>query len=239
MIQTFLHLKKGDRISLERQLNNHNEIVLRLFRLQENTNEYLRKCLYLFNIGSNDYINNYLRSTLYNSSHKYTPDQFASFLVQQYSQHLKRLYTLGGRKIVVFGLAPIGCTPAVINIFGTKGKLCVESINDLVKQFNDKLKPLVDGINHDTVDAKFTFINVTHISSLQHALPGPKLPCCEVMVDGQCAHTATTCPFRALAIYYDGIHPTEMAHNVIATSSYIALSPMDASPYDISHLVRL
>ncbi|MFS8026633.1 putative triacylglycerol lipase [Helianthus anomalus] len=187
MIQTFLHFKKGDRISLERQLNNHNEIVLRLLRLQENTNEYLRKCLYLFNIGSNDYINNYLRSTLYNSSHKYTSDQFASFLVQQYSQHLKleinftiilfyqlenhilqRLYTLGGRKIVVFGLAPIGCTPAVINIFGTNGKLCVESINDLVKQFNDKLKPLVDGINHDTLDAKFTFINVTHISSLQH-----------------------------------------------------------------------
>lgn len=74
---------------------------------------------------------------------------------------------MGGRKIVLFGLALIGCTPAEISIFGTDGKPCVESVNDAVRHFNDKLKPLVDELNHDNHDAKFTFINLTHISSLQ------------------------------------------------------------------------
>ncbi|KAI3743731.1 hypothetical protein L1987_56796 [Smallanthus sonchifolius] len=159
-------------------------------------------------------------------------------ILPETGSHL-RLYTLGGRKIVLFGLAPIGCTPAEIYIFGTNGKRCVESINDAVKKFNDKLKPLVDELNHDIHDAKFTFINVSHISSLQQVIPWQNVPCCEVMVDGQCAHSTTTCPIRVLSIYYDGLHPTEMAHNIIARSSYIALSDLDASPYDISHLVRL
>ncbi|XP_076948595.1 GDSL esterase/lipase At1g29660-like [Bidens hawaiensis] len=239
--ETGRHL--GGRISLERQLNNHNEIVSRLSRLQENnttfTSEHLRKCLYIVNMGSNDYINNYLRPNFYKTSHMYTPYQYASILVRKYSLQLKRLYNLGARKIVVFGLAPIGCTPAEIHYFGTSGNKCVESINEAVNQFNDKLKPLIDDINHDNEDAKFTFINVTHISSLQKVVPWPNVPCCEVMVDGQCAHKTSTCPIRILSIYYDGFHPTEFSHNVIATSAYIALSPMNASPYDIRHLVQL
>lgn len=85
----------------------------------------------------------------------------------------QRLYNLGGRKIALFGLAPIGCTPAEIDIFGTNGERCVESINDAVKSFNDKLKPLVDEINHDISDAKFTFLNVSHISSLQQGIHTP------------------------------------------------------------------
>ncbi|KAK9051623.1 hypothetical protein SSX86_028250 [Deinandra increscens subsp. villosa] len=241
----------GDRIALERQLSNHNGIVSRLFGLQENTtftNEHLSKCLYVFNIGSNDYLNNYLLPKFYNTSHIYTPHQYASFLVRQYCQQLKKLYNLGGRKIVLFGLAPIGCTPIVIHIVGTNGKPCVESINDIVKKFNDKLRLLVDELNRDIQDANFTFINVSHISSVQKGklaircssiMPWRNVPCCEVTENGQCAHTTTTCRMRMLSIYFDGVHPSEMAHNVIATSSYIALSEMNASPYDISHLIRL
>ncbi|KAL8268293.1 hypothetical protein R6Q59_002091 [Mikania micrantha] len=238
--ETGSHL--GDRITLKEQLSNHNAIVSRLFGLQENTtftSEYLSKCLYIVNIGSNDYINNYLMPDLYKTSRIYTPDQYASILVRQYSQQLMRLYNLGGRKIVLFGLAPLGCTPTEIQNFGTNGSPCVNSINDAVKNFNDKLKPLVDELNHHLQDAKFTFINVSHISSLQKVMPWPNVPCCEVMIDGQCAHTTTTCPIRVLSIYYDGLHPSEVGHRLIATSSYISLSRMNAYPYDISRLIRL
>nr|GEV59286.1 GDSL esterase/lipase At1g29670-like [Tanacetum cinerariifolium] len=235
----------GGRISLDRQLHNHNATVSRLVHGQAgnstitNNDEYLRMCLYIVNIGSNDYINNYLRPTLYTSSHKFTPYQYATILIQQYSQQLKRLYKMGARKIVLFGLAPIGCTPTEISRYHVNDKRCVKSINDAVELFNIKLRLLVDKLNHDKHDAKFTFINVTHISLVQQVMPLPNVPCCKLKVDGQCAHTTVTCLVRELSIYYDGFHPTEFANTIIAKRSYVAISHMDASPYDISRLAQL
>ena len=74
---------------------------------------------------------------------------------------------MGARKIVLFGLAPIGCTPNEISIYRKKEERCVKSINDAVEVFNNKLRLLVDKLNHHKHDAKFTFINVTHISLVQ------------------------------------------------------------------------
>ncbi|GJW47329.1 GDSL esterase/lipase-like protein [Tanacetum coccineum] len=238
----------GDRISLDRQLNNHIATISRLSLLQSNktfTNEYLKKCIYLSNIGSNDYINNYLMPDSYPTSNTYTVDEYAALLVEQYLQQLKTLYDLGARKVAVFGLGQIGCTPAEIARFGTNGKPCVEWINDAVKIFNGKLRSIVIELNNDYSDAKFTFINLTSISAPQGEsfgaadVPIPSPPCCRVGEDGQCVPNSTPCLLRALSVFYDGFHPTETANTVIAARSYIALSPMDASPYDISHLARL
>lgn len=77
------------------------------------------------------------------------------------------MYDLGGRKIVVFGLGRIGCSPAEISVFGTDGEPCVEFINDAADQYNNNLKTIVDELNFQNPDAKFTFINVTSISSQQ------------------------------------------------------------------------
>ncbi|KAI3498612.1 hypothetical protein L1887_34389 [Cichorium endivia] len=232
----------GDRISLDRQLLNHVTTISRISALQGNntfTAEYLKKCIYIANIGSNDYINNYLIPTTYPTSKIYSAEQYATVLVQQYHQQLTTLYNLGARKIAIFGLGQIGCTPAEIASFGTNGKPCVEWINDDVKLFNDKLKPLVQELNNDHSDAKFTFINLTSISAPQGDLPVPNVPCCQVTKFGQCVPNSTPCLVRALSVFYDGFHPTEVANIVVATRAYTALSNKDASPYDISHLARL
>ncbi|KAI3764520.1 hypothetical protein L2E82_14531 [Cichorium intybus] len=227
----------GDRVSLSKQIRNHESIISRLSLLQGNktfTDEYVKKCIYISIIGSDDYINNYLMPSNYSTSKTYTVDQYATVLVQQYSQQLTSLYKLGARKIAVFGLAPLGCTPTEIARFGTNGKLCVDKINDAVKLFNDRLKPLVVELNNDLPDARFTFINLTNILS-----PGGITlttgPCCPVREDGQCIQNSIPCLIRVSA-FYDGFHPTEISNIVIAERSYNALSPMDASPYDISCL---
>ncbi|XP_076955211.1 GDSL esterase/lipase At1g29670-like [Bidens hawaiensis] len=237
--ETGSHL--GGRISLDRQLLNHHSIVSRLFHLQRNitfTREYLSKCIYLVNMGSNDYINNYLKPKLYTTSHMYTTHQYAKILIRQYSHQLKSLYDLGGRKIVVFGLGLIGCAPEEISTFGTDGKPCVQSINDAIRLFNRKLKPIVDRLNVYHPDAKFTFINLTGMA-LQQGMVLTNVPSCILRSDGQCAQTTLISPFRTMSMYYDGYHPTEISNIHIAKVSYKAISPMDASPYDISHLARL
>ncbi|GKE29329.1 GDSL esterase/lipase-like protein, partial [Tanacetum coccineum] len=78
----------------------------------------------------------------------------------KYSEHKKgkdyTLYNLRARKIAVYGLGLIGCAPIEIARFGTNENPCVESINNVVKLFNDRLKPVVDMLNNDFSDAQYS-----------------------------------------------------------------------------------
>ncbi|KAJ0682393.1 putative triacylglycerol lipase [Helianthus annuus] len=231
----------GERIIFDQQLLNHEAIVSRISALQNNktfTNEYIQKCIYLVNIGSDDYVNNYLMPNNYPTSNIFTPDQYAAVLIQRYSQQLTTLYNLGARKVVLFGLGPIGCTPAAIAKYGTNGKPCVESLNNLVKLFNDRLKPLVDDLNNGLSDANFTFINFSGIAAPLNAVPN--IACCRIAgPEGLCIPNSNPCLVRALTAWYDGFHPSESSNIILAKRSYNALLPTDAYPYDISHLARL
>ncbi|KAI3764850.1 hypothetical protein L2E82_14867 [Cichorium intybus] len=228
----------GGRISLDRQLINHKSTLSRLSRLQENTS-ILNECIYLVNIGSNDYINNYYLPEYYNTSRLYNTEEYAELLMQKYSEQLRTLYKLGGRKVALFAVTQIGCTPLAINRFDRQGKPCVQSINKAVKLFNHKFKPLVDELNSENPDAAFTFINITSILYPQgdRALRTP--PCCKIQGDWACIAGSVPCPFRLLNIYYDALHPSELSNMAMATRSYHAVHPADAYPYDIYHLARV
>lgn len=45
------------------------------------------------------------------------------------------------------------------------GSTCVDYINDMVQLFNNRLMLLVDDLNNDLTDAKFTYINIFEIQS--------------------------------------------------------------------------
>ena len=76
---------------MDRQILNHETTISRLSAQSNKTYtvEHLKKCVYLVNIGSNDYINNYLIPNIYPTSNIYTVDEYAAVLVQEYSQQLK------------------------------------------------------------------------------------------------------------------------------------------------------
>lgn len=74
------------------------------------------------------------------------------------------MYNYGARKVSVFGLGPIGCIPAMLAM-GTNGSVCVDSVNNAVQLFNDKLKLRVDDLNKNLTDAKFIYINAMEIMS--------------------------------------------------------------------------
>ena len=77
---------------------------------------------------------------------------------------MQTLYNYGARKIAIFGLGPIGCIPQEAlssrpNLLG-----CVENTNKAVRQFNNRLKPLVDDLNAKHPGAHFTYINVSNFA---------------------------------------------------------------------------
>ncbi|KAM0006768.1 putative triacylglycerol lipase [Helianthus debilis subsp. tardiflorus] len=116
----------------------------------------------------NDYIHNYFAWTwgldgTYNSSRLYSTQDYATILIIQYYRQLKALYNLGGRKVALFGLGQLGCTPFIVKNWGYKGKPCSDIFSDAEYTFNYRLKTLVDGLNKLKPDARFTFINSTSI----------------------------------------------------------------------------
>ncbi|XP_038890798.1 GDSL esterase/lipase At1g29670-like [Benincasa hispida] len=238
---------QGQVISFDQQLRNHNLIISRIRRSMGNndsaTTTYLKRCLYLVGIGSNDYLNNYYMPFSYPTSRLFTPQDYAIVLTQQLSSQLKTLYGEGGRKIAVFGLGIIGCTPYARATFDTQGSPCVENINNATQLFNIALKPLIQDLNAKYIDAKFTFIDVSQISTIQPPNQVQLVsdgPCCEVQPDKlQCVPFGRVCGNRNGYTFWDGVHPTEVAFEALANRSFNAQFPNDTYPYDINQLVHL
>ncbi|XP_059294693.1 GDSL esterase/lipase At1g29670-like [Lycium ferocissimum] len=243
-----IHL--GDRINLNRQLRHHKATISHMSTLlllgnKTLTKEYLSKCIYIVGMGNNDYINNYLMPQYYLSSKLYKPEKYATILIQQYYKQLKTLYRYGARKVAVFGVGSLGCTPAELDLYGTKDSICVDSINSAVQKFADKFKPMIDDLNSNLPDANFIYINITSIAigdPTAIGLTNLAEPCCEIspfIAKGQCKYDGSACSDRASHYFWDGFHPTEIPNLVSAQRAYTALLPTDAYPFDISHLAQL
>lgn len=234
----------GERISFPMQVQNHQMTVSRLFDMlgsNEAAAMHLNKCLYTVGMGNNDYLNNYFLPKYYNTSEEYTPVQFAELLVEKYSEQLKVLYENGARKFALFGLGRIGCAPGAIELYGTNGSHCVETINNASRIFNDRLVSLVDQLNANLTDAQFIYINNYKIGEDSAVLDFKvnNKGCCPSSGTGHCIPFETPCQNRSQYMFWDSYHPTETFNIFYAARSYRASDPSDAYPFDIRHLVLL
>ncbi|KAM3700661.1 hypothetical protein ACB098_05G113800 [Castanea mollissima] len=241
--ETGQHL--GTCISLDGQLKNHQITVSRILELLRNkysATKYLNKCLYSVGMGNNDYVNNYFLPKKYSTSHHYTPEQYASVLIRQYSHQMKTLYLYGARKVAIFGLGVIGYTPNAISLYGTKGSVCVDEMSAAVTLFNKQLISLVDTLNRNLTDAKFIYLNSFGMGTGNTSALGFKVTnvgCCPIGKNGQCAPSQTPRKNRNEYIFWDSFHTTAAANRVTASRSYKAFLPNDTYPIDISHLAQL
>lgn len=72
-------------------VNNRNRVsqIVNILGDEESAADYLSKCIYTVGMGSNDYLNNYFMTAYYTTSRRYSPQQYADVLAQQYSQQLR------------------------------------------------------------------------------------------------------------------------------------------------------
>ena len=72
---------------------------------------------------------------------------------------LQALYDYGARKMVLFGIGQIGCSPSELAQNSPYGKTCVQRINSVNQIFNSRLKSLVNTLNSNLSDARFIYID--------------------------------------------------------------------------------
>lgn len=232
--ETSQHL--GERISFEKQITNHRKMIMTAGVPPEK----LKKCLYTINIGSNDYLNNYFMPAPYTTNENFSFDEYADFLIQSYRSYLKSLYVLGARKVAVFGVSKLGCTPRMIASHGG-GKGCATEVNKAVEPFNKKLKDLISEFNRISVvdHAKFTFVDLfSSQNPIEYFILGFTVTdksCCTVE-SGQelCAANKPVCPNRERYVYWDNVHSTEAANKVVVKAAFAGLI---TSPISILLLV--
>ncbi|KAG4186053.1 hypothetical protein ERO13_A08G018600v2 [Gossypium hirsutum] len=230
----------GDRIPLDKQIQNHKIIILRLSKLMRNNIEtilLLNRCIYSIQIGSNDYINNYFKPEFYDTSRRFTQMQYATLLVHQLSNQLKTLYNNGARKFAVYGLSLIGCAPFAISEYGTNGSFCVDKLNNAAALFNEMLMPLIHQLNNDLPYAKFTYLTPSP-NSTTFVTNGT---CCTIGGGGGelCLKNSKPCSNRGRFLFWDGFHPTEAWNEKVAERAYSSESSLEANPFNIHKLAKL
>ncbi|CAM8887694.1 unnamed protein product [Rhodiola kirilowii] len=258
---------QGDRITLKEQVQLHditvNRLTIQLLNRTAAVN-HLIQCIYTLGFGSNDYINNYFMPDMYTSSQRFTPEQFAKLIASEYGAQLNKLYKNGARKVALFGVGPVGFTPYELGRYGPAG---APTLNAAVELFNEELKRLVDSLNANLTDARFTFLNTTGISSggnstfyisLQLFIQvygnlclkvlmfttvtlAQLVPCCQVQRNNfTCIpFNNNICANRQLSVFFDNVHPTEVANEPVANRYYTAQDPSDKHPFDIQELAQL
>lgn len=241
----------GGRISFGNQVRNYQNTVSQVVQILGDQNQaatYLSKCIYSIGLGSNDYLNNYFMPTIYSSSRRYTPQQYAQVLLQQYSQNIKTLYNYGARKFVFNGIGQIGCSPSELAQRSPDGMTCDERINSANRIFNSGLRSLVEQFNNQLSDARFIYINVYDM--FQDLINNPSAfgftntnsGCCGIgKNNGQitCLPFQSPCRDRNQHIFWDAFHPGDAANAIIGRRSFRSQKPTDSYPFDIERLAQI
>ncbi|KAL0921581.1 hypothetical protein M5K25_008667 [Dendrobium thyrsiflorum] len=194
----------------------------------------LNEAVYFIGMGSNDYINNFLQPFLVDA-HAYTYDQFLDLLISTLDGQLRRLHSLGARKVVFHGLGPMGCIPSQ-RVHSSDGG-CLQLLNKWSLQFNSRVRSLMTSLNYQLPGALFSFSDSYNIvldlieNPQKYGFKISTTSCCNVdtTVGGLCLPNSKICDNRNEYVFWDAYHPTDAANQVIADRLF-ANPSMDKTP---------
>lgn len=128
---------------------------------EEKANEIISESLYLISLGTNDFLENYY--IFPTRQLHFTVSQYQDFLVDIAEKFVRKLHSLGARKLSITGLVPIGCLPLerATNIFDDHG--CNKKYNKVALQFNAKLEKMIYKVNKELPQLKALSANAYDI----------------------------------------------------------------------------
>ncbi|KAF0915723.1 hypothetical protein E2562_038429, partial [Oryza meyeriana var. granulata] len=128
------------------------------------TNEIITEALYIFSIGTNDFIINYFLLPLRPAVH--STSEYVAYLIGLADVAVRDAYELGTRKILFVGLTPLGCLPSArtLNIEAPAGE-CNEEHNKAALAFNGGLKKAMRKLNDKLAGARVAYSDIYGVVS--------------------------------------------------------------------------
>ncbi|KAA8532839.1 hypothetical protein F0562_033044 [Nyssa sinensis] len=207
----------GETLRMKKQIDLFRETARKhlpkFFETAEELSHYLSKSIFVIHIGSSDDIYNYIDSNHYDSSCLYNDEQFGELLVNELGNHLKDLYNLVARKMIIFQIGPLGCLPYVINRIKPKTR-CAKDVNKMVSILNQKLdvklKELSQMLDGSTILTGQIYPPVKNMveNPINYGVTETRLPCCTIEENGLglCKRFSPICPDRKSCLFWDELH---------------------------------
>lgn len=191
------------------------------------TKKLLSKAIYMFNIGSNDYVAPFTT----NSSllQAYSRKEYVGMVIGNTTTVIKEIYRNGGRKFVFVSMGPLGCLPFLraSNKNGTGG--CMDEVTVFSKLHNSALIEALKELQTQLQGFKYAYFDFyTSLSERikRHSKYGfekGKVACCGsgpyrgiLSCGGRGAEEYQLCDNPSDYLFFDGGHLTEKANNQLA-----------------------
>ncbi|XP_050228261.1 GDSL esterase/lipase At5g08460 [Mercurialis annua] len=237
----------GQRISLSQQIQQFTDTFQSfIINLGEDAAaDLISNSVFYVSIGINDYIHYYLRNVS-NVQNMYLPWSFSQFLASTLRHELKHLYSMSVRKIVVMGLAPIGCAPHYLMRYNSQNGECITEINDMILEFNFYMRYMIDELSQELPHVKIIFCDLYEgsmdiIKNYQvYGFNVTTDACCGLgKYNGwiMCIAPEMACRDASSHIWWDQYHPTDAVNAILADNVWSGLHSRMCYPMNLKDLV--
>ncbi|ESQ30015.1 hypothetical protein EUTSA_v10011623mg [Eutrema salsugineum] len=186
--------------------------------------DFIKKSVFMIYVGANDYLN----FTKNNPNADASAQQaFVTSVTNKLKNDISLLYSSGASKFVIQTLAPLGCLPIVRQDYSTGMDQCYEPLNNLAKQHNEKIGPMLNEMARTASGFQFTVFDFYNVilrrtqRNLNYRFFVTNSSCCGVGTHdaygcGLPNVHSKLCEYQRSYLFFDGRHNTEKAQEMFA-----------------------
>ncbi|KAL1568403.1 GDSL esterase/lipase 6 [Salvia divinorum] len=205
----------------------------------------LKDSFFLIQSGSNDIFSYFFP---FDPPTLITPDAYVQSMLTQVGSFVDAIYSLGARRVAVFGLGPVGCVPARSNLPGAPVGKCYGKMNKMVKIYNMGLQNLVKDLPRTHPGAIAVFGYVYETIQIYRAYPtrygfvDVENACCgdgRLGGEVQCGKVGyKLCKNPNEYLFWDYFHPSETTYKFISKALW-AGGPTHIRPFNLKQLANM
>ncbi|XP_019432857.1 PREDICTED: GDSL esterase/lipase At5g33370-like [Lupinus angustifolius] len=213
----------------------------------EGAKRVVNGALVLITLGGNDFVNNYYLVPYSARSRQFSLPDYVRYLISEYRKVLRKLYDLGGRRVLVTGTGPMGCVPAELALRRSTNGDCDIELQRAANLFNPQLVQMINGLNQEIGSNVFIAANAyqMHMDFVSnpraYGFVTSKIACCgqgPYNGIGLCTPASNLCPNRDLYAFWDPFHPSERASRIIV-QQILRGSPEYMHPMNLTTIMAL
>ncbi|KAL1834132.1 hypothetical protein DCAR_0104299 [Daucus carota subsp. sativus] len=191
----------------------------------ERTQALLKKAVYIISAGTNDFIVNYYGASGIRR-YSYSIPSYSQFLTQQLQELIEDLMDVGARRIVIVGVPPFGCLPAVITLYSNQilhhKRECIATMSSDAQGFNQMVKQKAKELERN--GSKIYHVDI--YETFKDIIQDPKefgfnkvySGCCGtglIELSYSCNAQSRLCSNASEFVFFDSVHPTERTYFLV------------------------